>query len=566
MAGMIIQHNLNAINANNKLAVNILGTKKATEKLSSGYRINRAADDAAGLAISEKMRAQLRGLGAAIRNANDGVSLIQTAEGALDETHSMLKRLKELSVLSGNGTYTDEERKYMQMEIDEIKTEIDRISKATEFNGIKLLDGSLGGKSSSTTSLGARYGFYYDDAAGYGSMHRATFTSNIEGVGLTITNDVATVGGAFAEWSDDGLTLTLNLENGGTYTQAEVDALIQNATQRKGLLQTNAPADVKLTLKNGFLIAGAQELTASGEVTEAGKQSTTGKVALDGAILIDATTGTATEKYASEIEFISNSYGPDTRKITIVIDAKRGSEKVDLMTNEDDENLGTKNGEYVLHLATGTEYSEKDIENLLAKAGLDYTVKLTSDIAPSGDATLFANTPFDKTSADGTFAGYTGDGTVATVLGTGVIGTGVGSDKVLGSGAGITFQIGANNAVEQRVVLNIKDMGSSAIGIGSFDVSTVANAQKAMGAVEKAIVNVSEQRASLGAMQNRLEHTIASLTTTHENLTAAEAQIRDTDMAMEMVEYTKFNILQQAAQAMLAQANQAPQAILQLLR
>ena len=159
MAGMVVQHNLNAINANNKMNINVSGTKKATEKLSSGYQINRAGDNAAGLAISEKMRSQIRGLSQATKNANDGISLIQTAEGGLNETHSILQRMRELAVQSANGTYQDDtDREAIQLEVDALKSEIDRIASSTEYNGMKLLDGSLGGTTTGTTDFGARYG------------------------------------------------------------------------------------------------------------------------------------------------------------------------------------------------------------------------------------------------------------------------------------------------------------------------------------------------------------------------------------------------------------------------
>ena len=158
MAGMVVQHNLNAINANNKMNINVSGTKKATEKLSSGYQINRAGDNAAGLAISEKMRSQIRGLSQATKNANDGISLIQTAEGGLNETHSILQRMRELSVQAANGTETDDDREAVQNEISQLQDELDRIADTTEFNTMKLLNGNLDGSSNSTTSAGPKCG------------------------------------------------------------------------------------------------------------------------------------------------------------------------------------------------------------------------------------------------------------------------------------------------------------------------------------------------------------------------------------------------------------------------
>jgi flagellin len=698
MAGMIVQHNLNAINANNKLAVNVLGTKKATEKLSSGFRINRAADDAAGLAISEKMRAQIKGLSAAIRNANDGISLIQTAEGALDETHGMLKRLKELAVLAGNDTYSNEERDYMQMEIEEIKNEIDRIAKATDFNGIKLLDGSLSGMTATSTSYGPRYAIYLTNLLSAGdpgylpegdlnganlTLEGAIITSNITGVSLWIKDGASGLGGENAEWSEDGKTLTLNLTKGQSYSQGQINDLIKGAVQFKDTDQQYIPAELTLTLRYGVFAFSDEALFTT----------KTSKLAASSPSLNDAATignldkylvgaSGSTEKYADTMRIIANNYGVDVRNISLLTDVAKGAEWVEKV-NFNDETLGIKNGEYILHLATGVEYNAGDIEKILAKAGLDYKVELGSNGAtdgPDGDIVFKANTKvalainsydfenLDQTelddlvttvaqavstllmdtkggttraalisaaiaaatdvagikntdidhiasmiankyyndvmdwlveneldwlslnstgvldavtaAVDATAGVYAGWGDITTtvvddtemryyVLGTGftmAAGAGVGADKELGSGEGLTFQIGANNATEQRVTLNVDAMDSASIGIATINVATVATARDSMDRIGDAIARVSRQRASLGAMQNRLEHTISSLTVTTENITAAEAQIRDTDMATEMVEYTKYSILQQAAQAMLAQANQAPQAILQLLR
>jgi len=547
MAGMIVQHNLNAINANNKLNINVLGTKKSTEKLSSGFRINRAADDAAGLAISEKMRAQIRGIGQAIRNSNDGISLIQTAEGALDETHDMLKRLKELAVQAGNETYSDEERKYMQDEIDKIKEEVDRISKATDFNGIKLLDGSLGGSAGTTDDYGARYGIKVTSVGGV--LSGSSVTTSLGGVTVQFGTAVSGVGGEYASWSADAKTLTINLNKGTAYTQAQIDALVANANVQKGSSQTAAVPTVSIKLNSGVITLTSASVSFG--ATVAGVRATAGGAANNLANFLVNSTG-GTDEFANTIKFTSNSYGKDTRQIKIATDADGGKENV---TVEKTDDPNQKNGQFTLHLATGIAYSEQDIQNLLAKSGygLDYSVELTSKKAPDGDAKFQANQAIKATNANA----------LALTMGNGA---GLGKDSVAGAGNGLTLQIGANNAVEQRLTVSIKDMSASAIGIGNISVRTVRDAQEAMDKVTGAITNVSAQRAALGAIQNRLEHTVNSLTVSSENLTAAEAQIRDTDMATEMVNYTKFAILQQAAQAMLAQANQAPQAVLQLLQ
>ncbi len=536
MAGMVVQHNLNSINANNKMNMNVAGTKKSTEKLSSGLAINRAGDNAAGLAISEKMRAQTRGLSQAVNNANDGISLIQTAEGGLNETHSILQRMRELAVQSANGTYQQEDRDAMQLEVDALKSEVDRISKSTEYNGIKLLDGSLGGASGTAGEYGARYGTHVTS----GTLAGSTLTSNIAGVSVAFTTGASGVGGENASWDATGKTLSINLNSGTTYTQAQINDLIKSANiQKTG--QTASTPDIELKLGSGVYVgaADATSLTA----TSAGVRATSSAT---GDSLASLLVGAAdTEGYADAIKLTSNNYGADTRTFTIKTDVAKGKENVENTTKETDPNV--KGGAFTIHLATGTEYSEKDIQNIMAKAGLDYEVTLTDAKAPDGDVKFYANT-------NGSLA-------LTTMAG----GAGVGKDKLSSTGEGLTFQIGANGVEDQRVTLAVKDMSSTALGVGSISVASQDSANSAIDSIDSAINAVSMQRAGLGALQNRLEYTVNNLTTTNENLTAAESQIRDTDMAKEMINYTKFNILQQASQAMLAQANQAPQAVLQLL-
>lgn len=549
MAGMVVQHNLNAINANNKMVMNVSGTKKATEKLSSGYAINRAGDNAAGLAISEKMRSQIRGLSQATKNANDGISLIQTAEGGLNETHSILQRMRELAVQSANGTYQDDtDREAIQLEVDALKSEIDRISTSTEYNGMKLLDGSLGA-SASSTEYGPRYGQLLSANLGTPTLDKnlslegSTLTSSITGVTVSLADGASGVGGENASWSADGKTLTLNLKAGQTYSQADVDSLIANATQAKDADQTAPVPEVEFKLKSGvFTFSEAETYT-----TATGARATTGADSNLEAYLINGST--PNDKYADTIKLTANNYGADTRKIKIATDVAAGKESVET-TAAGNEGTGIKDGEFTLHLATGVEYSEQDIQNILKEAGLDYTVELTDAAAPDGDASFYAQKKV-----------VAADATALEMAN----GAGLGNDKMVSSGKGLTFQIGANGVEDQRVTLAVEDMSSTAIGVAQADVSTQDSANKAIEMVDAAVKTVSMQRAGLGALQNRLEYTVNNLTTTNENLTAAESQIRDTDMASEMINYTKFNILQQASQAMLAQANQQPQSVLQLL-
>lgn len=561
MAGMVVQHNLNAINANNKMNINVSGTKKATEKLSSGYQINRAGDNAAGLAISEKMRSQIRGLSQATKNANDGISLIQTAEGGLNETHSILQRMRELAVQSANGTYQDDtNREAIQLEVDALKSEIDRIASSTEYNGMKLLDGSLGGTTTGTTDFGARYGVLISantvvDGANNKlkenlSLEGATLTSSVNGVTVTLADTASGVGGENAQWDAAGTTLTINLKAGQSYSQSQINDLIKNATMAKadaaGTPQASTPADVELKLKSGvFTFQKAETFKTSAGVRAASDDTDLVEYLINGTDQNDG--------YADTIKFTSNNYGEDTRKLKIATDVAAGKEWV-ATTTANNEGTGIKDGEFTLHLATGVEYTEEDIQNLLKQAGLDYTVTLTDSKTPDGDKSFYAQKVVAE--ADAT----------AIEIGKTTAGAGLGSDKLTGTGKGLTFQIGANGVEDQRVTLSVGDMSSTSIGVGGADVSTQDAANKAIDMVDSAVKTVSMQRAGLGALQNRLEYTVNNLTTTNENLTAAESQIRDTDMATEMINYTKNNILQQASQAMLAQANQQPQAILQLLQ
>ncbi len=547
MAGMVVAHNLNAINANNKMVMNVSGTKKSVEKLSSGYQINRAGDNAAGLAISEKMRSQIRGLSQATKNANDGISLIQTAEGGLNETHSILQRMRELAVQSANGTYQDDtDREAIQLEVDALKSEIDRISTSTEYNGMKLLDGSLG-TSGDTTAYGPRYGVQLAVAgpatlSDNVSLEGSTITSSVTGVTVSLKDAASGEGGENAEWDAAGTTLTLNLKKGQTYTQSQIDSLIANATQAKGDTQTGNPATVDFNLKNGIFTFSADESFK----TETGVRAATADVDLTGALMTEG--AAQNDKYADNLVLTANNYGADTRVITLKTDVAAGKEWVE--TTQAD-NVNAKDGTFTLHLSTGVEYSEEDIQSLLKEAGLDYEVTLTDKTAtPDGDKVLFAQTK---------------DAELTATLG-GVTGAGLGKDTAVKGGDGLTFQIGANGVEDQRVTLSVDDMSSTAIGVADADVSTQDSANKAIEMVDNAVKTVSMQRAGLGALQNRLEYTVNNLTTTNENLTAAESQIRDTDMATEMINYTKYNILQQASQAMLAQANQQPQAVLQLLQ
>lgn len=523
---MRIQNNIAAMNAHRTLGANNAATAKSLEKLSSGFKINRAGDDAAGLAISEKMRAQIKGLETAQANANDGISLVQTAEGSLTEVHSMLNRMTELATKSANGTMQNEvDREAIQKEVTALTEEIDRIAKGTNFNGIKLLDGSLG--SSGANGAGPAFGVQATKAVGK-DLAGAILTSSVEGVGVTTTIDKALISGQeSATWDATGKALTMNLVAGQTYDQGQIDKLIATATQPTS---TGVPADITLKLAGGGMTA--TEASTTGATVKGVKAESTPKpVGTSGA--------TVTLK--------SNSYGKELNGavFSITFDAAPGKESLET-TVQYDALAGTE-PKFTLRLQAGKEYSQDDLQNMLNSNGVDVSVTFSDDSKKIFDSA--------STGIGSMTMGSTGAGVSKTD-----------PNQAKGSGGGLSLQIGATSDSFEKVSVNVANMGSSALGIAGMSVGDPASASSAMDKIKSAINKVSDTRAGLGAVQNRLEHTISNLGVSAENMTAAESRIRDVDMAKEMMTFTKNNILTQAAQAMLAQANQQPQGVLQLLR
>jgi flagellin len=395
---MRINHNIAALNTYRQLTAGSSAAAKNMEKLSSGLRINRAGDDAAGLAISEKMRGQIRGLEMAQKNSQDGISLIQTAEGALNEVHSILQRMRELAVQATNDTNTPDDRAELQKEVQQLKDEIDRIANNTEFNTKKLLNGDLSSKS------------FKDDYA--------VIASKTGDFNVVVTPAVAS---------------TINDGDATSTTVTSDDTFV-----------------VKVT------------------------------------------------KYDASTDTYYYTITPESTGVTGAETAFQSGG-----TNADTVDLG--NGVTV------------DVDSTAIKVGDSFTV-----------VTRKAENTNGATSKE------------------------------------LTFQIGSNS--NQTLNVGIESMKTADLHINNVDVSTAARATAAISTIDEAIKTVSAERSKLGAFQNRLEHTINNLGTASENLTAAESRIRDVDMAKEMMEFTKNNILSQAAQAMLAQANQQPQGVLQLLR
>ncbi len=537
---MIIQHNLTAMNTNRQLGITTGSLAKSTEKLASGYRINRAADDAAGLAISEKMRSQIRGLDRASTNASDGISMIQTAEGALGESHSILQRMRELCVQAANGTETDSDRGNIQDEIEQLQEELDRIAEDTEFNTMKLLDGSMSASGAGDSTSGPKFAVYDTEL-------KAFITSDISGVMVKVATD-ATLGGESGVWDEEGKTLTLHLAKDMTYTQSEIDELISKAKQEDSTA-TGTPANVTVNLKFGSITAFQDTTQDTKTVAGIKAKSDAIEITTDGFV------------GANKISITANRYGADNNiTIKLNFDAQYGKADCSLTTAasyNDDGSLNT-NATYTLSLTPGQTYTEEDIEELLAKAGLDMDVTLTGP-DPDEPNTLFIASGGSTTQKDIVLNGGQGLGDADAFLGEAKYG-------VTAGGRGVVLQIGANEG--QTMNFSIEDMSARALGVNSsnVNVSTQAGATRSLAKIDDAIQKVSKQRSLLGAVQNRLEHTIANLDNTAENLQAAESSIRDVDMASEMVTMSKYNILQQAGQSLLAQANQSTQGVLSLIQ
>ena len=516
---MVVQHNMQAANANRMLGITSGAQSKSTEKLSSGYKINRAADDAAGLTISEKMRKQIRGLDKASSNAQDGVSSVQTAEGALTEVHSMLQRMNELAVQAANGTNSkDTDRKAIQDEIDQLNTEIDRVAETTKFNEIYLLKGDDGEK---TVNMNAH------DAGLKGTM-----TDNGDG---TATFTMAAL--------NDGDTVSIGGKN---YTigssKADADKLV--------VAPGTGEPDKKLTIGDKTFVLKAGDTKV---YDETGTNQVFVKTA-DGSTAATAfSTGaelTTTSKYkdnanadkdntavtiANLKDYIKGGVkvSDGTTTLTVLNDAKDatgavGNDGVD----DNDNSLITKKKAYELAAKELLAANQIGDTEGSAKVGV-------------GDV----GTAVNLTNGTGTFQIQTGSAKVANTL-------------------SFSLHVGADADMTNKITVDIDTMNSANLGIKGLNVTDKngSAATYAIDAISDAISKVSSQRSALGAVQNRLEHTIDNLDNISENTSSAESRIRDTDMAKEMVNYSKNNILAQAGQSMLAQANQSNQGVLSLLQ
>ena len=550
---MRIQHNIAALNSYRNLSGNNNAVSKNLEKLSSGYRINRAGDDAAGLAISEKMRAQITGLKTAQKNANDGISLVQTAEGALTEVHSMLNRMVELADQSANGTYDNKvDRANLQKELDSLKSEIDRISEGTNFNGINLLDGSLSGSKAGGGMTGASIVNYKAaTAVGIGGVD-----ASAAGAIDWSHKDTVVVDGTEIEvdWSvldtDEQAALAKNWSAGATATDTKKAAEIIQKTVNDAIDKYNTQygaSVANITVKaNGT--AGKFDITSGqkdGNSNVTIKYDAANNKAALG-IISGAVAGTADVSTAAPIASAKNALADYAGKFTMTIDG----EEYSITT-------GTPGavGNIASELQDAIDQTLADYDTAKGTTGTDDAIagKITVKLNANG-ALEFTNTSGKKIG----FADVDGGTTAATL--------GISSEGKNSMNGGLTLQIGDTAADFNQLTVSVGDMSSNSLGIGGISIATQSGAKAAVDKIKSAINSVSSTRGDLGAIQNRLEHTINNLGVTTENMTATESRIRDVDMADEMMSYTKNNILVQASQAMLAQANQLPQGVLQLLQ
>ena len=705
---MVVQHNMSAMNANRMLGITTNSLSKSTEKLSSGYRINRAADDAAGLAISEKMRGQIRGLNKASSNAQDGISMIQTAEGALTETHSILQRMRELAVQASNDTTTDDDRTQIQNEIDQLTQEVDRIANTTEFNTKKLLDGSKKGgvsekagsiktdssfknsyvSASVTTDGSAKSGItdvirieintdFTDGQSTKGTQKvsdsmidminkivKSTTATSLDNV-LQETTGASTVTGAYdatkkstaenvkaaadsAKTQLSKLQSTANssamaVETNNASIEKTVDNILKLADATKtttgetflkdGVTKedlTKAINDYKSALvKDGHNNAGvadgeSDEIAAASNAlkslfstkdTLAGGAATAADltaagIAADNKSAIAAGQNAAVTAGTTKMSEITNDV---TGKLDTYIKNLAGVEitnnvnnaKVDQMQEVSDilnnTDLASAIVDYKKALddqvtvngtagVTDDKKAEAQAKVDTAKANLD---KLNTEKSPISVTDLFggsdasnftiASKVDDNNNLTINIKNKSGDDTVITIANANQLKSGdtltitsqamVESEQAPAGKEALRLQIGANSG--QEMYLGINSMKASDLNIvqtkegkegDSLDVTKQSSAAMAINVYDMAIQKVSTERSKMGAVQNRLEHTIQNLDTAAENTQTAESRIRDTDMAEEMVNYSSSNILSQAGQSMLAQAKNSTQGILSLLQ
>ena len=656
---MVVQHNMQAANANRMLNVTTGQQAKSTEKLSSGYRINRAADDAAGLTISEKMRKQIKGLDRASTNAEDGVSAVQTAEGALTEVHSMLQRMNELATQASNGTNSESDRSAIQDEISQLTTEIDRVAETTKFNETYLLKGNTDGttsdmkinahdaglkgvltdngdnatfelpkdleKGDKVTIAGTEYTI--GDKAGTSTTDGYNTYANVQnsviGAGDSVTD---TSGNTYTfvdkiananDWNN-GTKFTITDEQGNSkeYTIAANTDLTANEiknTDAKELIAkelANPSHKVTMTAYND----GTTTKDVNAEVVSSLDSKERSSVAWAGKTVNVFKTETTANGGLNNADVKSVSIGGKDATITanrpvsssdiadVVGSMKAGDQlKVGTKTLTIADKTDAKNGEYTVTdalKAINVNADDMDAVEFAIKSSNKDGIKMLASKGITNDATADTTPTLNGTNAVTVVGATSSDNNANTITKAEAyekmakelqtassIGTDDGAEaKVTNHGNGkftiekgtasvtdslsFSLHVGADADMTNKITVGIDSMSAAGLGIKGINVKDDSGiaATYAIDAIADAVSKVSSQRSSLGAVQNRLEHTISNVDNVVENTTSAESRIRDTDMASEMVNYSKNNILAQAGQSMLAQANQSNQGVLSLLQ
>ncbi|EIK45011.1 adenylate kinase [Cellvibrio sp. BR] len=577
---LVINSNIASINAQRQLMNSGNALDRATERLSSGNRINSAKDDAAGLAIGNRMTSQVRGLDQAIRNANDGVSMIQTAEGALQESTNILQRMRELSVQSANGIYNDSDRETLNAEVQQLKTELDRIAETTSFNGRALLDGSVGTTalqvgalqnqtldvtigSFSTSSMGGSSGSIVGEATANGltdlqftavnslkvndtqlsaisatgqtlNTSLASINSDLEGKGAVASSlvdiEATSVGTGVLRAGTDSLTLAVVDGDGNTQSY-----VISGTNSMEELVaKINADTSIEASLNDkGRLVLSAENVTSITVTDNTTNNAATGLA--DGATNFSLVfSDTSAEKTGVKVEGVGTYLTTAALAVGIDVQDANGNITGQAATVG---TVGTtlKDGDILINgVAIGDVLSGASVA-----ATATNTIKAINDVSAQTGVVAFSNATAGSISLRST------------------------------NGDEISIKYG-DNATAASVIaftgLQERNAASGTGSVASIDVSTAAGAQKAIGIIDKAIDQVSSTRADLGAINNRLDFTVSNLANISEKTSAARSRINDADFAAETANLSRSQVLQQAATAMLAQSNARPQQVLSLLR
>ena len=559
---MRIQHNIMAMNAYRNYNINTKALSGNLEKLSSGYKINRAGDDAAGLAISEKMRAQITGLNAAQKNVKDGISLVKTAEGAMQEIQDMLNRMDYLATQSANGTYQDEvDREALQDEVNALLSEIDRIADSANFNGIKLLNGEQEGAAvDASAALKNAVGVTkINDHKEAEASQKMEFTLDLSSLKVQNTSTGAQTvtvtfnGLTFTATVSAGETLTADKLSFGTATQVSIGGATFNLTidgSKLTFKQDKDPTTSAITIDSVKVEVGATDMSSNyGESI---------KVHVDKRPIVGELTQQAQGSFTLTADMVKDGsqikIGDQTYTFKVGPDSKvSGKNVVDLSKLKPgaDGKLSTDDLKKAAAELSGAANGKGMF--IVTNDNNSNTISITERVDSGAYKKWDLEGPNSTGAADATWKDVVSWASKEDIA------------AAASSGGGLTLQIGDDAESYNRLTISIKSMKTDSLGVDGLSIANPTDAAKAIQTIKDAINTVSSVRGELGAYQNRLEHTQNNLSVMAENIQDAESTIRDTDVAEEMMSYVKNNILVQSAQAMLAQANQVPQGVLQLL-